>query len=250
MSAVLSLSNISRNFGRLQALADINLEVAPGELRALIGPNGAGKTTLFNLISGAFPPTTGEIRFQGQVINRLKPEQRVHAGIVRTFQITEVFLELPVYENLRIAVETAMGLNSRPFIGPGTRREVRRRIGELVESCELGGKEQRVVGELAHGDQRVVEVAVALALDPKLLLLDEPTAGMGDRETQHMVGLIRHLHKERGLPMLFIEHDMDLIFGVADYITVLDNGHFLAEGTPDEIAANEKVQAAYLGEAV
>ncbi|MGA8261937.1 MAG: ABC transporter ATP-binding protein [Arenicellales bacterium] len=245
--SILSLDNISRSFGELQALEGINLEVAPHELRAVIGPNGAGKTTLFNLVSGAFPPSSGEVIFNGDNINGLSPERRVHAGIVRTFQITEVFLDLPVFENVQVAVETAMGLNRRPFIGGARRRAVRGKVAELIEATQLAGKEDRVVGELAHGDQRVVEVAVALALDPKLLLLDEPTAGMGDTETEHMVRLIRHLHDERGIPMLFIEHDMSLVFDVADRITVLDNGRFLAEGTPKEIAANDDVQAAYLG---
>ena len=245
--SILSLKNISRNFGEVRALRDISLEVAEGELRAVIGPNGAGKTTLFNLVSGAFPPSAGEITFKGELINGLSPEKRVHAGIVRTFQITEVFPELEVFENLRIAVETAMGLNRWPFLSRARRSAVAERIEELIEATQLQGKEYRVVGELAHGDQRVVEVAIALAMDPKLLMLDEPTAGMGDRETEHMVHLIRLLHDERGIPMLFIEHDMDLIFGVADRITVLDNGCFLAEGTPEEITNNDEVQAAYLG---
>ncbi len=245
--SILSLKNISRNFGEVRALRNISLEVAESELRAVIGPNGAGKTTLFNLISGAFPPSTGEIMFKGETINGLSPEKRVHAGIIRTFQITEVFLELTVVENLRVAVETSMALSHWPFLSRARRTAVSERIDELLESTQLTGKEQRVVGELAHGDQRVVEVAIALAMNPKLLMLDEPTAGMGDRETENMVQLIRHLHEERRIPMLFIEHDMDLIFGVADRITVLDNGSFLAEGTPDEIAGNDDVQAAYLG---
>jgi len=244
---ILSLTNISRNFGQVTALKGIDLEVAPGELRAVIGPNGAGKTTLFNLVSGAFPPSSGEIRFNGELINRLSPEKRVHAGIVRTFQITEVFLELTVSDNLRVAVETAMHFNRWPFISAAKRKVVQERIDDLIESTQLGGKEDRIVGELAHGDQRVVEVAIALAMDPRLLMLDEPTAGMGDTETEHMVRLIRHLHDERGVPMLFIEHDMNLIFDIADRITVLDNGSFLAEGTPDDIKGNEDVQAAYLG---
>jgi branched-chain amino acid transport system ATP-binding protein len=239
--------DISRSFGELHALRGISLDVAPGELRAVIGPNGAGKTTLFNLVSGAFPPTSGDVLFNGANINTFTPEQRVHAGIVRTFQITEVFLDLSVFENLQLAAETAMKLNRWPFISSARRRAVRRRIGELVEATQLDGKEHRIVGELAHGDQRVVEVAIALALEPSLLLLDEPTAGMGEKETEHMVSLIRHLHEERGMAMLFIEHDMNIVFDVADRITVLDNGRFLAEGTPAEIASNDDVQAAYLG---
>ncbi len=245
--SLLTLTNISRDFGKLRALNDISLDVEQGELRAVIGPNGAGKTTLFNLISGLFGPSSGQISFEGRDISKQSPERRVRSGIIRTFQITEVFHELTVFENIRIAVETAMRLNLFPWLSRSRRAQVCHRIDELITSTGLNGKERRFVGELAHGDQRVVEVAVALSQEPKLLLLDEPTAGMGDKETEHMVGLIRFLHKERGMTMLFIEHDMDLIFGVADRITVLDNGHFLAEGTPDAIAANEQVQAAYLG---
>jgi branched-chain amino acid transport system ATP-binding protein len=247
--SLLKLNNISRQFGKLAALTDISMEVQPGELRAVIGPNGAGKTTLFNLVSGLFPPSTGEILFEGTNISRQTPEHRVRQGIVRTFQITEVFLESTVYENIRTGVETALGFNTLPWLSHARKDQVRRRVDELIESTDLGGKEERMVGELAHGDQRVVEVAIALSLNPRLLLLDEPTAGMGDKETEHMVKLVRHLHQKLGVSMLFIEHDMELIFGIADNITVLDNGSLLAEGTPEQIATNEKVQAAYLGAA-
>lgn len=243
----LTLKSIGRNFGKLAALSDISFDVPKGELRAVIGPNGAGKTTLFNLISGSFAPSAGQITFDGQLINDQTPERRVRSGIVRTFQITEVFQELTVFENLRVAAETATKCNTLPWVSRQRRAVLHRHINEMIEAMQLGGKEERLVGELAHGDQRVVEVAVALSLQPKLLLLDEPTAGMGDKETEHMVGLIRHLHKDRGLTILLIEHDMELIFGLADRITVLDNGRFLAEGSPTDIAGDEKVQAAYLG---
>lgn len=245
--SLLSLKNVSRHFGSLVALSDISMDVNEGELRAVIGPNGAGKTTLFNLVSGFFPPTSGDVVFDGQSVKGVKPEKLVHRGIIRTFQITEIFLDLTVYENLRIAVETAMGLNLRPWLGRSLRARVEDNIDRLMSSMHLSDKAYRMAGELAHGDQRVVEVAIALARDPKLLLLDEPTAGMGEEETQHMTDLIRHLHQERGIAMLFIEHDMSIIFGVADRITVLDNGAMLAEGTPQEISDNERVQAAYLG---
>jgi branched-chain amino acid transport system ATP-binding protein len=221
----------------------------PGELRAVIGPNGAGKTTFFNLISGLLPPTTGQIWFDGQDITREAVVKRVGRGIVRTFQITEVFPELTVFENIRIGVETAAGLNSRPFVSRSARIALDCRIKELIETVDLGGKEDRIVGELAHGDQRVVEVAMALGLKPRLLLLDEPTAGMGDTETEHMVGLVRRLHAEQGVSILFIEHDMNIVFGIAQHITVLDQGRKLAEGTPDQISADPKVRVAYLGEA-
>ncbi|MGH8230039.1 MAG: ABC transporter ATP-binding protein [Steroidobacteraceae bacterium] len=247
--SLLALESVSRRFGAIEALSEVSLSVEQGELRAVIGPNGAGKTTLFNLISGFFPPSDGRIRFDGADVAGIPPARLVARGIVRTFQITEIFLDLSVYENLRVAVETAMGLTHRPFIGRALRREVENRVGELLEVMRLTEKADRVAGELAHGDQRVVEMGITLTRDPKLLLLDEPTAGMGEEETAHMVGIIRRLHDERGITMLFIEHDMSIIFGVADRITVLDNGRLMAEGTAAEIAANERVQAAYLGHA-
>jgi branched-chain amino acid transport system ATP-binding protein len=247
-SSLLRLVGVSRHFGQLRAVQDVSFEMNEGELRAVIGPNGAGKTTFFNLITGFFPPTSGEIWFDGKDIRDRPVVHRVRQGIVRTFQITEVFLDLSVYENVRFAVETAAGLNGRPWISRATRRSVVDRIDELLQVVGLTSKADRVVGELAHGDQRVVEIALTLAMNPRLLLLDEPTAGMGDAETEHMVELIRRLHDERNLSILFIEHDMGIVFGLSQHITVLDQGRVLAEGTPAEISANERVRIAYLGE--
>jgi branched-chain amino acid transport system ATP-binding protein len=244
---LLRLENVSRHFGPLKAVDDVSFDMSEGELRAVIGPNGAGKTTFFNLISGLLPPTAGRIWFDGKDITRQTIVQRVAQGIVRTFQITEILPDLTVFENIRVAVETAAGLNSKPWISRATRITLDRRVGELIEAVGLHGKDDRVVGELAHGDQRVVEVAAALSLNPRLLLLDEPTAGMGDSETENMVNLVRRLHAERGVSILFIEHDMDIVFGIAQRITVLDQGRVLADGTPDMISANPAVRAAYLG---
>jgi branched-chain amino acid transport system ATP-binding protein len=248
-ASLLQLENVSRHFGTLRAVEDVSFEMAPGELRAVIGPNGAGKTTFFNLISGFLPASSGRIRFDGEDISGMPVAKRVARGIVRTFQITEILPDLTVFENIRLAVETAAGVNPRPWLPRARRAALDRRVDELIETVDLAGKADRPVGELAHGDQRVVEVTMALSMRPKLLLLDEPTAGMGDTETDHMVGLIRRLHSEQGLSILFIEHDMDIVFGMAQRITVLDQGRKLAEGTPDEISANERVRAAYLGEA-
>ena len=246
---LLRLDGISRHFGTLRAVDAVSFEMAVGELRAVIGPNGAGKTTFFNLISGLHPPTSGQAWFAGRDITRLPAVERVRQGIVRTFQITEVFPELSVHENIRLGVETAAGVNAKPWISRATRAALDRRTEEFIELADLRGKEHRVVGELAHGDQRVVEVAMALSLRPRLLLLDEPTAGMGDAETEHMIHLVQRLHAEQGVSILFIEHDMDVVFGTAQRITVLDRGRTLAEGTPEEIAADPRVRAAYLGEA-
>ena len=247
--SLLEIDAVTKRFGSLVAVRDVSLQVDEGELRAIIGPNGAGKTTLFNLVSGLFAPTAGTIRFAGEDVSRLKPHQRVQRGMARTFQITEIFPELSVAENLQVAVEIADGLRLRPWISARQKSAVRERIAELVERVGLAKKADRLVGELSHGDQRAVEIGLALALKPRLLLLDEPTAGMGDQETYEITALMRRLHRELAQTIVLIEHDMRVIFHLADRITVLDQGRVLAEGTPGEIAANEAVQAAYLGKA-
>ncbi len=246
---LLRLEGVSRHFGALRAVDEVSFEMSPGELRAVIGQNGAGKTTFFNLISGFLPVTAGEIWFDGENISRRTVVGRVARGIVRTFQITEVFPDLSVFESIRVAVEAATRVNRRPWLARSARQALDRRVAEVIEAVDLTSKANRVVGELAHGDQRAVEVALALCMKPRLLLLDEPTAGMSDAETEHMVGLVRRLHKEHGLSILFIEHDMDIVFEIAERITVLDQGRKIAEGRPEEISANQRVRAAYLGEA-
>ncbi len=216
-------------------------------MRAVIGPNGAGKTTFFNLISGFTNPTSGRIIFDGEDVTKLLPARRVWRGMARTFQITEVFPDLTVYENLQIAVEIAAGFRLRVRLSRQEKNDVHARTTELLEMSGLAGKATRLVGELSHGDQRANEIMMALALKPRLLLLDEPTAGMGDQETYDITQLIRKLHREQKLSMVLIEHDMRVVFHLADRIMVLAEGNMLAEGTPKEIAANEAVQAAYLG---
>jgi branched-chain amino acid transport system ATP-binding protein len=247
--SVLEVRDLTKRFGSLVAVRDISLTVAPGELRAVIGPNGAGKTTFFNLVSGFFAPSAGSILFDGRDITGMPAHRRVGLGMARTFQITEVFPELTVFENIRIVAEVAAGYRLRPWLNRAEAAELRRRIEESLEFSALSAKADRVVGELAHGDQRAAEIAMALALKPHLLLLDEPTAGMGDQETYEITQLIRRLHKVGKLTIVLIEHDMRVVFHLADRITVLDQGRFLAEGTPQEIAASPAVQTAYLGQA-
>jgi branched-chain amino acid transport system ATP-binding protein len=247
--SLLRVENASKNFGSLIAVNDVSMTVELGELRAIIGPNGAGKTTFFNLISGFLRPTTGRIIFDENDITGLLPARRVWRGIARTFQITEVFPELSVRENLRISVEVASGFRLRPWLSRASDKKISKRVSELLEVGGLSDKATRLVGELAHGDQRATEIMMALALTPRLLLLDEPTAGMGDQETYAITQLIHSLHKESKLTIVLIEHDMRVVFHLAGRITVLDRGRFLAEGSPSEIAANEAVQTAYLGQA-
>jgi branched-chain amino acid transport system ATP-binding protein len=247
--SLLRVENVSKHFGSLIAVNDVSMMVEPGELRAVIGPNGAGKTTFFNLISGFFRPSSGRIIFGGEDITGLLPARRVWRGVARTFQITEVFPELSLRENLRIPVEVASGFRLRPWLSHEADAKVRARVDELLQMGGLADKAARLVGELAHGDQRATEIMMAIALNPRLLLLDEPTAGMGEQETFEIIQLIRRLHKDGKLTIVLIEHDMRVVFHLADRIMVLDQGKFLAEGTPKEIAANEAVQTAYLGKA-
>ena len=247
--SLLRVENVTKRFGSLVAVGGVSLTVEPGELRAVIGPNGAGKTTFFNLISGFLTPTSGRIIFDGQDVTDLMPARRVWRGMARTFQITEVFPELPVFENLQIAVEVAAGLRLRIRLSQAETNAVRARTCELLEMSGLSSKAHRLVGELSHGDQRATEIMMALALKPRLLLLDEPTAGMGDQETYDITQLIKKLHKSEKLSMVLIEHDMRVILHLADRIMVLAEGNVLAEGTPKEVTANEAVQAAYLGTA-
>ena len=177
------------------------------------------------------------------------PARRVWRGIARTFQITEVFPELTVHENLRIPVEVASGFRLQPWLSRDADTKVRARVDELLQMGGLSGKATRLVGELAHGDQRATEIMMSIALNPRLLLLDEPTAGMGEQETSDIIQLVRRLHRDSKLTIVLIEHDMRVVFHLADRIMVLDQGKFLAEGTPQQIAANEAVQTAYLGKA-
>ena len=247
--SVLEVQNLTKNFGSLLAVGDLSLRVLPGELRAVIGPNGAGKTTFFNLVSGFIRPTTGTILFNGSDITAMPAHRRVALGMARTFQITEIFPELTVRDNVRIGTEVSAGYRLRPWISRAERTDIESRVAKTLALAGLEAKSDRLVGELAHGDQRATEIAMALALDPRLLLLDEPTAGMGDQETYEITQLIRRLHRDGQLTIVLIEHDMRVIFHLADRISVLDQGTLLAEGTPEEIAANEAVQAAYLGKA-
>jgi branched-chain amino acid transport system ATP-binding protein len=246
---VLEVRGVTKRFGSLVAVRDVSLAMTKGELRAIIGPNGAGKTTFFNLISGVFPPSAGSIAFDGRDITQMPAHRRIELGMGRTFQTTEIFPELSLFENVRLGTEVALGYRLRPWIGRAARAEVRRRVEETLALVGLVAKADRLVGELAHGDQRAAEIAMALARQPHLLLLDEPTAGMGDRETYEITQLVRRLHRDGNLTIVLIEHDMRVVFHLADRIMVLAEGAMLAEGTPDVIAADDRVQAAYLGKA-
>lgn len=247
MSALLEVTGVSKSFGRLTAVHDVSMNVEQRSIHAIIGPNGAGKTTFFNLISGALRPDEGSVRLGGRLITRMPTHERIKLGMSRTFQVPNVFGGLSVYENLRLAVEAAEGLSRSPWLGRRGQQRVAERVEATIDRLDLRGKADSLVGELANGDQRVVEIGLALTMNAKVLLLDEPTAGMSDEETEATIHLIRDLWRQEQMTILFVEHDMRMVFEIADYITVLHLGAVLAHGTPDEIAGDPRVQAAYLG---
>ncbi|WP_435157181.1 ABC transporter ATP-binding protein [Haladaptatus sp. DFWS20] len=247
--ALLETENLTRQFGELVATDNVNLTVEAGEFRSVIGPNGAGKTTLFNLISGALSPTSGIIRFAGDDVSNLPPHERVRRGIGRSFQITTVFGGLSVRENVRLSAQSVAGesitAGSRLFRPADSFPEINERVGSVLSQIGLAERADEQAAALAYGDRRRLEIGLVLATDPQVVLLDEPTAGMSVEETRATMELIGDVLSERTL--LLIEHDIDLVMNVSDRITVLNRGRELATGTPEEVAANDEVQAAYLG---
>ncbi|MBO9371385.1 MAG: ABC transporter ATP-binding protein [Chloroflexi bacterium] len=245
---VLETRNLRKEFDGLVAVADVSLRVREGELHAIIGPNGAGKTTLFNLISGVLPPTSGQVFLRGREITGLPPHQIARRGIGRSFQITNLFPNLTVLESVRLAAQ-ARGRHSLRFWAHYRRyRQYEERAMAIIHQVGLTGREHFLARALPHGDQRKLEIALLLATEPDVLLLDEPTAGMVSGEIPALMDLIRGLREEGGRTILLVEHKMDVVMNLSDRITVMHQGRVLAEGTPAEISANEQVQRAYLGE--
>jgi len=247
MTSMLETRGLGRAFGALRAVADVNLSVTAGELRAVIGPNGAGKTTLFHLISGLLPPTSGRVVFRGEDVTALGAAARCRRGISRTFQITSIFPELSVLENVRIAVQLKGHGNFRLLGGEAVLEATERRARASLDFLGLLARAAEPAATLPHGDQRLLEIAMAVAQEPDLLLLDEPTQGLSPEDTSATVAVIRQIARERRLTIVLVEHDMDVVFDLADRISVLHFGQLIAEGTPDEIRANAEVQKAYLG---
>jgi branched-chain amino acid transport system ATP-binding protein len=247
MSALLEVRGLGVRFGSLQAVNDVSFDVQPGAITAVIGPNGAGKSSLFNLISGAVKPSSGTVRFEGRELTGAAPHRMLAAGLARSFQITNLFFELPVRENLRLAAQFLEG-------GAGLLRSVTRsrqalaRVDELIAQFGLAKKADELAGFLSHGEQRRLEIAVALAARPRLLLLDEPTQGMSHADTRETEQMISSLVREHGLTVLLVEHDVDLVMQLSDHVVVMHQGRKLAEGTPAAVRANAAVQAAYFGE--
>lgn len=244
--AMLEVTGLAKSFGGLTAVDGVDLRLEPGEKRAVIGPNGAGKTTLFNLITGYMRPDRGRVTLDGVDITARPTHEIVRAGIGRAFQITSIFPRLSVFENVQLGILSQRGESAR-LVGNVKGRHAEE-VGELLEAVGLNERINQEANNLSHGDQRALELAISLALEPKLLLLDEPTAGMAPAETERTMQLVRRLTAERSLTLLFCEHDMDVVFGTADRVLVMHQGRCLAEGTPAEIKADPQVRAVYLGE--
>jgi len=244
---VLEISNLSKQFGGVKASDNISLAIHANEIHAVIGPNGAGKTTLVSQLSGSLQPDGGTIRFRGKDITSLPTFKRSALGLARSFQITSLIMSLSVLDNVALGVQAHRGHSFRFWKPARAIKPLRDRAREILEQIELTGQDDRKVSSLSHGERRQVEIAVALATDPTLLLLDEPMAGMGSSESAQMVQILKRMKGEKTI--VLIEHDMDVVFALADRISVLVYGQIIATGSPDEIRQNEDVRRAYLGEA-
>jgi branched-chain amino acid transport system ATP-binding protein len=243
--ALLEIRDVDKDFSGLQVLLGINLKIEKGDRHAIIGPNGAGKSTLFNLITGKYKPSKGRIVFKGKEITGLPPFKVTRLGLARSFQITNIFPNMTVYENIRNSIISKNGMRFSMFSLLRHMDRVRDETNALLENLGLLEFSDAHAGELAYGHQRALEVGLALATDPELLLLDEPTAGMTTEETRETVRLIGSVTE--GKTLVIIEHDMDVVFSISDHVTVLHYGEILATGTPEEIRENEEVKTAYLG---
>jgi len=250
--SILEMVKISQEFGGLRAVDGVTLSVAEQEIMGIIGPNGAGKTTLFNIITGIYVPAEGELRFRGQLINGWAPHDIARMGVARTFQNIRLFSKMSVLDNVRLGChgKTRSGFWSGMLSLPGSRREekqIRERSQELLDMMGLADKQDEYADSLAYGEQRRLEIARALALEPVLLLLDEPGAGMNPGEKEDLMVLIRRIRSEQKLTIILVEHDMNLVMNICERIAVLDYGRKIAEGSPEQIKNNERVIESYLG---
>lgn len=247
METVLKTINLRKEFGGLVAVDDVNLQVRANSLHAIIGPNGAGKTTFFNLLSGNIAPTRGQVIFKDRDITHQPVHRTIHSGIGRSFQISNIFPNLTVFENVRLAAQ-AMGKDNFRFWRTSAHfRKYEERAWEVIEKVTLKERAFTLARTLPHGDQRKLELGMILAPDPEVLLLDEPTAGMAAEQVPELIALIQEIQRAGNKTVLLVEHNMNVVMSVSDIITVMHQGRVLAEGSPGEITANSEVQTAYLG---
>jgi branched-chain amino acid transport system ATP-binding protein len=242
---ILRTDRVGKNFGKFVALKDITAEFRRGAITSIIGPNGAGKSTYFNLLCGAFPPTAGRVEFEGRNVTGLPQHRFAHMGVAKSFQITNVFPELSTHENIRVAAQ-ALVVRYDIWRPRSRLTQLDEEADAILERVGLLERREHLASTLAHGEQRALEIGMALASRPRLLLLDEPTAGMSPEETRVMMDLIVTLAEER--TVIVVEHKMKLVMGISDRLLVLHHGELLAEGTPDEIRRNETVKRVYLGQ--
>ncbi len=245
---LLEVSGLTKSFGALLASDDVSLEIREGETHAIIGPNGAGKTTLISQLAGNLRPDRGRVRFAGEDITALSAPARARRGFARSFQITSIYPDFTALENVMLAVQARSGSSFRFWRPAREEAGLRSPASAILEEVGLSGRSGVLAANLAHGEQRALEIATALATRPRLLLLDEPVAGMGAEETQRMIALLSSL--KGGKTLILVEHDMDAVFSLADRISVLVYGRIIATGAPEEIRANPEVRRAYLGEEV
>lgn len=242
---ILKVEHLNRFFGALHATNDVSFEVPDGQMRAVIGPNGAGKSTLMDLICNRTTPSSGKVIFRGEDITGLAPHKIVRKGMCKCFQITQIFSNLTVYENVQIA---RINMNKKAFYFlPVKDTYLKDEVMKYLAMVGIEDKAEEIAGFMSYGDQRRLDIAIALALEPKLLILDEPAAGVAREEAYKLMDLIRKLGKEQHMTIVFIEHDMEIVFNYADEISVMSNGALIASDTPEKIRQNEFVQQAYLG---
>jgi branched-chain amino acid transport system ATP-binding protein len=246
--SLLATCSLGLDIGGATIVADVSLEVAEGELLGIIGPNGAGKTSLFNLLSGIYHPTSGSIELDGREVTRDRPYRRTRLGLGRTFQVSNVFPLLTVLENVRLAAEASIGGTMRIWRRATWVREARERAGWALDRVGLGARLKATAGQLAHGEKRKLELAMLLAADPRIILLDEPMAGVSAEDVPELVELIGSVHRNEHKTVLMVEHHMEVVTGLAERIAVMHHGALLACDTPQAIMADETVQAAYLGQ--
>jgi len=247
---LLEVRNVVKSFGGLRALQDVSLSVEKGEIRAVIGPNGAGKSTLFNVMTGLLKPDAGDIVFEGEPITGLPSYRIIRKGVGRSFQITNIFPRMSVFENVQVALFSHHRMGGNPLSMARTFTRVGEESLALLDQVGLAEKCDSSASVLSHGDQKRLEIAISLASRPKLLMLDEPTAGMSRFESRETVALLQRISREQGLTLIFTEHDMDIVFAISEKIMVLQQGAVIADGTPAEIKANPEVRKAYLGEEI